>query len=162
MIMLKTSERSPNLAEMKVSYRRSKGRRSDPVVTPPVISGPVRCDEYLRTIWDKDTLELREEFVVLCLNAAHEVIGWVRLSTGGIDTAMVDPRLVFGVALQTAAAAIVVAHNHPSGSVFPSHEDHAMTRRLKEGSALLGIRFLDHIILGRADAYSFAREGLVG
>ncbi len=161
MIMLKTFERSPNFAEMKVSYRRGKGRDTKQLAMPFVVSNPISCEEYLRTIWDKDTLELREEFIVLCLNTANEALGWVKLATGGIDVALIDPRLVFGVALQAAAPAIIIAHNHPGGSLFPSPEDRALTRRLREGAEILRIRLVDHVILTARGAFSFAQEGLL-
>lgn len=161
MIMLKTFERTPNLAELKVSYRRGRGRDSKQLAMPVVVSSPVTAEQYLRTVWDKDTLELREEFVLVCVNTADEVLGWVKLATGGIDAAYVDRRLVLGVALQVAAAGIVVAHNHPSGSEIPSLHDEEFTQRLKEGAELLNITLLDHIILGRDGAYSFARAGML-
>ncbi len=161
MIMLKTYERTPSLAELKVSYRRGRGRDSNQLAMPFVVTSPISAEQYLRTVWDKDTLELREEFVLVCVNTAHEVLGWVKLATGGIDIAAVDPRLVFGVALQVAAAGIIVAHNHPSGVVTPSEFDRAFTRRLKSGADVLHLGFLDHLIIGRTEAFSFARAGLL-
>lgn len=157
MITLKTFERTPNLAELKVSYRRGRPRDDRQTKMPWVLNRPVRCDEYLRTLWDKDTIELREEFVMVCLNASLEVLGWVKLHTGGLGFALVDPKLVFGVALQTASSAIVVAHNHPTGSLVPSNEDIEMTRQLAEGAKLLGIRLVDHLIITR-DGYASITE----
>jgi DNA repair protein RadC len=107
------------------------------------------CEKYLRTLWDEDTIDLREEFVMVCLNNALEVLGWVKLHTGGLNSTTVDPRLVFGVALQTASSAIVVAHNHPTGNLTPSEHDLEVTKRLIEGARLLDIRFLDHLIVNR-------------
>lgn len=159
MITLKTFERTPSLAELKVSYKRGRPKDDRQQKMPWVLSSPITCEQYLRTLWDKDTFELREEFVVVCLNTALEVLGWVKLHAGAIDASPVDPRLVFGVALQTASSAIVVAHNHPSGKLEPSPEDKSLTRRLVQGSKLLGIRFLDHVILGPEGWYSFATAG---
>lgn len=159
MITLKTFERTPSLSELKVTYRRGRPKNDRQERMPFYVSSPVRCVEYLRTLWDKDTIELREEFVLVCLNASLEVLGWVKLHTGGLDRACVDPRLLFAVALQTASAAIVVAHNHPSGSVAPSPEDDVTTRRLAEGAKLLGLRFLDHVIVTRDGYYSFSEAG---
>jgi DNA repair protein RadC len=123
------------------------------------VASPVSCEQYLRSLWDEDTIELREEFVLLCLNGAHEVLGWVRLHTGGFNHSPVDVRLVIGVALQTASSAVVVAHNHPSGGLNPSAEDVAVTRRIAEAAALMGIRLLYHLILTRDGCYSFADAG---
>jgi DNA repair protein RadC len=126
---------------------------------PWVLSSPVKCEEYLRTLWDKDTIDLREEFVVVCLNPALEVLGWVKLHTGAMDRAVIDTRLVFAVALQTASAALIVAHNHPTGKLIPSDADVETTRRLRDGGKLLGLQFLDHVILNRESYYSFAESG---
>lgn len=149
MITLKTFERTPNLAELKVSYKRGRPRDDRQEKMPWVLTSPMSCEKYLRTLWDKDTIDLREEFVMVCLNASLEVLGWVKLHTGGLNSTLVDPRLVFGVALQTASSAIVVAHNHPTGNLTPSEHDIEMTKRLIEGARLLDIRFLDHLILNR-------------
>ena len=114
-ITLDQFERSPRLAELKVAYRsRTKAEKRQP------IRGPEDVERYLRAIWNKSTLELVEEFVVVCLNGSHEAIGWVKVSTGGLTSSQVDPRVVFAIALQTASTAIIVAHNHPSGSLEPS------------------------------------------
>ena len=159
MITLKTLDRTPDLAELKVTYKRRRRKDTRQHAMPRALTTPVKVEEYLRTLWDQDTIDLREEFVVLCLDTSLTVLGWVRLHTGGLDSSPVDPRLVFGVALQTASAAIVVAHNHPSGNVEPSEQDIAVTKRLAQGAKLLGIRLLDHLILNREGSYSFATAG---
>jgi DNA repair protein RadC len=155
MITLKTFERTPSLAELKVSYRRGRPRDGKQERMPFFVASPISCEKYLRTVWDDDTIELREEFVLLCLNGAHEVLGWVKLHTGGLNFANVDVRLVLGVALLTASSAVIVAHNHPSGNLKPSPEDIALTRRLKDAGALIGVNLLDHLILSRHGYYSF-------
>jgi DNA repair protein RadC len=159
MITLKTLDRTPHLAELKVTYKRGRRKDTRQQKMPWALNTAVKAEEYLRTLWDEDTIDLREEFVVLCLDASLTVLGWVRLHTGGLDSSPVDPRLVFGVALQTASAAIVVAHNHPSGNVEPSQQDEVLTQRLAVGAKLLGVRLLDHLILGREGSYSFASAG---
>ena len=161
MITLKTFERTPSLAELKVSYRRGRPKDGKQEKMPFFAASPIGCEKYLRSVWDADTLELREEFVLLCLSGAHEVLGWVRLHTGGFGHAPVDLRLVLGVALQTASSAVVVAHNHPGGGLAPSPEDIALTGRLKEAAGLMGIRLLDHLILTRDGCYSFADAGMM-
>jgi DNA repair protein RadC len=156
MIKLEEFERSSKLSELKAVYKsRTKVSRRKSVRQPQDVV------EYLRAVWNKDTLELVEEFVVLCLNGSHQVTGWVKVSTGGFNCAAVDPRVVFAVALQTASSAIIVAHNHPSGSLEPSEKDKVVTQQLREGGKLLGIALLDHIILTRDSSLSFASEGLL-
>ena len=97
MIVLKTFERSARLAELKVSYKRRQKAEPGQVRMPWVCSTPQTAEEYLRSVWDKDRIEYAEDFVVLCLNNAIEPIGWVRVATGGLDYAAVDPRIVFAV-----------------------------------------------------------------
>ena len=161
MIMLKKFERSAHLAELKVSYKRR--RKTDPaqVSMPWVVSGCQSAAEYLRSVWSEDRFDYCEDFVMVCLNAAGEPIGWVRLATGGINSASVDPRVVFGVALVAAATSIIVAHNHPSGNLEPSQADKLVTRRIKEAGNMIGVQLLDHIILSRTDSFSFAEQGLL-
>ncbi|MDZ4686576.1 MAG: JAB domain-containing protein [Planctomycetaceae bacterium] len=161
MITLNTFDRSPRLAELKVSYKRQRARNPKPPGVPPVITSARTAEEYLRSVWNRDTLELVEDFFVVCLNTAHEPLGWVRVSSGGFDSTSVDPRLIFGVALQVASAAILIAHNHPSGDLSPSAQDKAVTQRLKEAGQLLRIPVLDHIILSKEAAFSFADHGLL-
>lgn len=155
MITLKTFERTPSLAELKVSYRRGRPKTDKQERMPFLVSSPVSCEKYLRSVWDDDTMELREEFILLCLNGANEVLGWVKLHTGTFNHSPVDLRLVLGIALLTASSAVIVAHNHPSGNLTPSPEDLALTRRLKDAGALIGVNVLDHLILTRDGYWSF-------
>lgn len=153
---LERFEKSPRLAELKVAYRsRTKDRGQW------LIRSPKDVEQYLRAVWNKDTLELVEEFVVVCLNGRHEATGWVRVASGGFNATPIDPRLIFGIALQTASSAIVVAHNHPSGSLEPSELDRQVTERLTEAGRLLGVAVLDHLILTRDGAFSFTERRLL-
>ncbi len=161
MITLKSFERSPNLAELRVSYKRRRKVEAGQLTMPWVIASATTAEAYLRSVWDRDTLELVEEFLVVCLNGAHEVLGWVKVSRGGFGHAPVDPRVIFAVALQAAASAILLAHNHPGGTTEPSPEDILLTRRLAEAGKLLGVSVLDHIILTWDKAQSLADQGVL-
>ncbi|MBL8693097.1 MAG: DNA repair protein RadC [Planctomycetes bacterium] len=103
----------------------------------------------------------KETFVALCLDGRHRVLREERVSEGTLNAAIVHPRDVYGPALRCAAAAIVVAHNHPSGDPTPSAEDHAVTHRLHEVGKMAGIELLDHVILGEDRYFSFAERGLL-
>jgi DNA repair protein RadC len=140
------------MAELKVSYKRN-GKLTGSVTQP------IHAEAYLRKIWDGDTIELYEEVVLLCLNTANEVFGWVKISSGGLDRSIIDSRVVFSIALQAGAAGIILAHNHPSGNLKPSEEDLRVTRKIAEGGNLLGIRLLDHVILGPDDFVSLHELG---
>ena len=89
-----------------------------------------------------------EHFVVLLLNTKNDVLKVVEVSAGGLDATLALPRDVFRQAVREGAAGVIVCHNHPSGDPEPSADDIALTRRLQEGATLLGLRFLDHIVLG--------------
>ena len=155
-INLKDLERSPRLAEIRAVYKsRTK------VETRKNLREPSDAAAYLRAIWNQRTIELTEDFVVLCLNNSHQVIGWVKVACGTFASCPVEPRVIFAIALQTASAALVLAHNHPSGDLTPSPDDKALTGRLVEAGRLLNIRILDHVILSKEGSFSFSESGLL-
>ncbi len=98
-----------------------------------------------------------ESFHVLLLNAAHQVVREVPVSTGTLTASLVHPREVFRLAITESAAAVILLHNHPSGNAEPSPEDVAVTRQLVSAGTLLDIPVLDHIIIA-GDAYTSLRE----
>jgi DNA repair protein RadC len=106
----------------------------------------------------------REHFVVLLLDQKNNVIGVNTVSTGSLTASVVHPREVFKPAILCNAAAIICAHNHPSGNPEPSREDRALTTRLVDAGKLLGITILDHIVIGDGTQtyYSFSEQGLIG
>jgi len=146
----------PTIAEVSLAYKASQ-----PVETLPSITSPQEAADYLRSIWDEDTLELREEFVVVLLNNAKKVLGWSRISTGGSTSTIVEPSAVFQLALLGKADSIIVAHNHPSGNLKASTADISLTARLTKAGKLLGITLDDSIILTRAGFVSLREEGLM-
>jgi DNA repair protein RadC len=85
-------------------------------------------------------------------------LGWHKISEGGIDGTVIDPRLIFSVALKGLACSIIIAHNHPSGNLQPSKQDIAITERIKQAGKLLGIQLQDHLILSNEGSFSFANE----
>jgi DNA repair protein RadC len=102
----------------------------------------------------------REQFVILLLDAKHGPIGVNTVSIGSLTATVVHPREVFKSAILSNAAAMILVHGHPSGSVEPSQEDIDITRRLPDAGELLGIRVLDSIILGEGKSiYSFVDSG---
>jgi DNA repair protein RadC len=101
----------------------------------------------------------QEVFVVLLLDSRHRLIGEVEVSRGSLNQSLVHPREVFAPALRESAAAILVVHNHPSGDPQPSREDHEVTQRLVRAGEILGIRVVDHLVIGGLEFTSFARTG---
>ncbi len=98
----------------------------------------------------------RESFFCLLLDSRHRILSFRIISVGSLESAPVHPREVFVAAIREGAAAIVVAHNHPSGDATPSREDHQVTERLQRVGDLVGIRLLNHVVVGRERFYSFA------
>jgi DNA repair protein RadC len=101
----------------------------------------------------------REKFVVALLDAKHRAIGINVVSVGSLTASIVHGREVFKAAIAGNAAAIILAHNHPSGDPAPSSEDIELTKRLREAGELIGIRVVDHVILGDRRHYSFVDAG---
>ena len=126
----------------------------------------VRKDSYTSSQATKDFLSFklgkyeREVFAVMLLDSQHKLIDYQELFFGTIDAASVYPREVVKAVLAENAAAVIFAHNHPSGEVEPSQADIAITSRLKDALALIDVSVLDHIVIGE-QATSFAERGLL-
>lgn len=100
-----------------------------------------------------------EEFWILLLNRANKVLDRKMVSLGGTTGTVVDTKVVFKKAIDGQAVYLVLAHNHPSGNIFPSPQDLELTKKLVEAGKILSIKILDHLIIGDKGYYSFADEG---
>lgn len=132
------------------------GRRAADAVAPsPLIRGPEDVRSQVR-----DLVRARKEhFVVLLLNARHELQSRETVSIGSLNASIVHPREVFQPAILQSAASVVLVHNHPSGDPEPSEEDLEITRRLSQVGELVGIGVLDHVIVAQRGVVSMrARE----
>jgi DNA repair protein RadC len=107
-------------------------------------------------LWDAH----REEFWVVMLNRANEVIRTEKISEGGVAGTIADPKLIFKTALDHLASAIILVHNHPSGNLKPSQADVELTKKLKQAGNFLEIAVLDHVIFTDNGYYSFVDEGI--
>lgn len=103
----------------------------------------------------------REYLVVLTVDVKNVVTSISTVSIGSLNSSIVHPREVFKTAILANAASIILGHNHPSGDVTPSKEDINITERIKEGSKILGIELLDHVIIGDNTYTSFKERGLL-
>lgn len=176
--MLRDNDHSINrLAQLSLAdYKRYKGvgtvkainiaaafelgrRRTDsiPATRTKITSSKVAYDVVKRRLSDLP----HEEFWILILNRANEVIKEENISKGGITGTVVDARLICKAAIENNASGLVVAHNHPSGQVTPSEQDKVVTAKLKEALKLFAITLFDHIIVGDNRYYSFADEGKI-
>ena len=102
-----------------------------------------------------------EEFWAVFLNQNNEVVYKTCLTKGGINESVVDVRILFKTALENFATGIIVAHNHPSGSLKPSNADVSITKKISEAGTLLNVKLLDHLIVAQNQYFSFAEEGLL-
>ena len=146
----------PHIAEVTLAYKSPV-----PVETLPKITSPDEAAAYLRSIWDDDLLELKEQFIVVLLNNAKQVLGWNLISSGGSTATVVDIAAIFQVSILGRANSIVISHNHPTNCKTPSTADIHLTKRVVEAGKLLGIPVDDHIILYRSGYTSFRNRGLM-
>lgn len=104
---------------------------------------------------------MKEFFLIVLLNAQNQILGIQEISRGSVNETIVHPREVFREAIRRSSSALVLVHNHPGGNPEPSREDLEVTRRLVEGSQLLGIQILDHLILGDGQYVSLKERGIL-
>lgn len=124
-----------------------------------MITGP---EDVARYAMPHYRFEQKEHFAVLLLNAKNHVISMPEVSVGSLSASVVHPREVFRAAIDHAAAAMILLHNHPSGDPTPSREDIAVTERLVKAGKIMDIPVLDHVVLGRDRFISLKEKGLLG
>jgi DNA repair protein RadC len=144
------------LSEIKLYYKPRNASQ------PKISSAEDAYTQVLR-FFDKNTIALQEQFVVLYLNRANLVLGAHQVFTGGLTGTVADVRIILGVALKSMACGMIISHNHPSGVLTPSATDKELTERIKQAGELMDIKLLDHIIVSPAEGsfFSFAQEGLL-
>ena len=143
-------------SEVELIYK-SKVKASE---RPQILSSK-DAYEILIKIWDEGKIDFVEQFNILLINKANKVLGVYKVSTGGITGTVADPRQIFTAALKANACGLVLAHNHPSGTLKPSRQDEQLTSKMKEAGSFLDIKVLDHLIVTSESYYSFADEGLL-
>ncbi|SFN38294.1 DNA repair protein RadC [Chryseobacterium oleae] len=142
------------IAALEIGKRRSVQE----IPYRPIISNS--SDAYL--ILKNHLSDLRtEEFWAVFLNQSNKVVHIAKLTQGGISQSIVDVRILFKTALDHFSTGIIIAHNHPSGSLKPSTEDLNITEKIKEAGSTLSIQLLDHIIITQDTYCSFSDEGLL-
>ena len=124
----------------------------------PRLERPAAVRDYLRL---KLVAEPNEIFVVVFMNSMHDVLAVEPMFHGTINATSVYPRVLLQRALQLNAAAVIFAHQHPSGTTEPSNADRVLTEQLKTALALIDVRVLDHFVIGQGAPYSFAESGLL-
>lgn len=97
----------------------------------------------------------REEFLAVCLDGKGALIGFHQVSVGTLTASLVHPREIFKAAILANAASVILVHNHPSGDPTPSAEDESLTRRIRQAGELVGIKVVDHVVIGDGRFVSF-------
>lgn len=139
---MENQDKNLNVSEIKVQYLPDFKLSERPIITKS-------SDAYklLLSQWDTGIMQFLEEFKIILLNNANHVLGIVNIAMGGKDAVMVDMRVIFSIALTASASKIILAHNHPSGTLNPSSADRLLTNKAVEAGKVLDIEVCDHIIL---------------
>lgn len=126
------------------------------------IKGSKDAENVFRLIFNKGLIVWKEEVVMLCINRSNTVIGFYKVSSGGVTGTVIDPKIIFTIALNTpGTCSIILAHNHPSGNKQPSESDIRLTGKVKAAGDLLEINLLDHLIITDEEYLSFSDQGII-
>ena len=136
------------------------GRRGKECETPKKlkVNGPIIIYEFMLPFF-KDLKH--EEFYIVLLNRANEIIHKEQISKGGTSGTIADGKIIFKIAIDHLACGIILCHNHPSGQLFPSHQDEKLTSQLISFGKMIDLPILDHIIFTDNDYFSFADKGVM-
>ena len=146
------------LRELAIRYSAMKDGAGHPLCVNRLIASASDCATILSTLLCDEAAEV---FAILCLSTKHRLIAYHEVSRGALDATLVHPREVFKAALLANAAAIILAHNHPSGDPTPSLDDLALTQRLVHVGQIIGIDVLDHVIVGDGRWASLLEAGRI-
>ena len=145
-----------NIPEIKISVSFDKNLKKSELIK---IGSSKDAYKVFQRVFNADTFHWSEEMIMLCVNNSNKVVGFYKISSGGMTGTVVDVRMIFTTALQCAATSIIIAHNHPSGTLIPSDADLTITKKIIEAGKVLDIRLLDHLIITDESFYSFADNG---
>ncbi len=143
--------------EIVISYSGSLQTNLLPKITSSKCAAELAFEQ-----WNKNDIALQETFKIMLLNNANKVKGIYEVSKGGITGTLVDVRILFAVVLKSLTTAIILMHNHPSGTLRPSEPDKSLTRKIKNAALFFDVKVLDHIIVNPdGEYYSFADDGIL-
>jgi len=145
-------------ASIKAAMEMAKRLNSDRLASSERFTSPEQIYNHYHYFF-RD--RRKEYFMILLLDGKNRILREVQISEGSLNQSIVHPREVFSPAVRESAAAIILVHNHPTGDPTPSREDTEITRRLKEAGELMGVRVLDHIIIGDGSFVSFVARGML-
>lgn len=146
-----------NIPEIKISVSFDKILKKSELMK---ITSSRDAYEIFKRVFNADTFDWCEEVIMLCVNNSNKVVGFHKVSSGGMTGTVIDVRMIFTTALKSLATGIIIAHNHPSGTLIPSEADKAITKKIKEAGKFLDINVLDHLIITDENYFSFQDEGI--
>jgi DNA repair protein RadC len=151
----KTKQKSVNVYSLRMVKESTATYQANPV------KGPREAYMVVNQIFDLENMS-SEHFVMVCMDTKNKLAGAHIISIGSLDSAIVHPREVFKAAILNNASGIILLHNHPSGDPEPSREDIETTQRLITAGTILGIKVVDHVVVGEYQRYiSFKEQGLL-
>lgn len=121
------------------------------------VAGPADAAVFAANFFEDD-INIYESCFIILLNRANKIIGWYKVSSGGLDATIIDKRIICKVAIDALSAGVILVHNHPSGEVNPSSADIKMTKEVKDCLKLFDVVLVDHVILSEKKYYSFTDE----
>lgn len=142
------------IAALELGRRR---KDNEPLKRPKIITSQAAFELMYEHLGDLN----HEEFWIVMLDRANQLLGIECVSKGGVSGTVADPKLVFRPALQNLATAIILCHNHPSGKLRPSQEDIDLTKKMRIAGQSLDISVVDHLIIGEGEYFSFADNGIL-
>jgi DNA repair protein RadC len=146
-----------NIPEIKISVSFDKKVKKSELYK---ITSSSSAYELFLKVFNSDTFHWSEEVIILCLNNYNKVVGFYKVSSGGMTGTIIDVRMIFTTALKSLATSIIIAHNHPSGNLTPSDADKRITQKIKQAGDIMDIKVLDHLIITDENYFSFADEGI--
>ena len=143
-----------NIPEIELKFKRG-------TVEKTKIDTSGKCFDVLKHFYDQDTIELTETVIVIFVSRTFDTIGWMKHSTGGTVSAIVDIKLIISTALKCCAQGIFISHNHPSGTLKASREDKVLTENLKKACSFFDMQLYDHLIVTDDKYFSFSDNDLI-
>lgn len=142
-------------SEVQLSYTTKQPSNFETIKSSQTVA------KIMRSILPKEQINYREYMYALYLNNSNKIVGYQLMSIGGLTATVVDIRILLQGALLTSSTAIILCHNHPSGTLKPSQADNQITQKVKKASEFMDIKLLDHLILTEKSYFSFADEGVL-
>lgn len=151
--------RTPQIQSKVYEYKlTAKSLAAEPI---SVKDSKEMYDFLIDNVYEKDTMSVFESSYAVFVDSSGNTKGFIKVSQGGVDSVIVDPKIVFSAALKCLASGIIFTHNHPSGSPKPSSIDDELTKRLAEAGKILTIKLIDHIVVGKDCYYSYNDHGRI-